>query len=211
MIVKEGWPFVIGFSIIGIIGLAGAIWFILPGVVVAGLSFVCACFMLFFFRDPVRNRPADEHVIVSPADGTILSIEQYQDSATGRGIMIKIFLSIFDVHLQRAPVAGTVTDIRYHKGSFLPAMHAQAANRNERNVVVMKTVQGCIEITQIAGILARRIVCWAKHGTVLGQGDKFGLICFGSQVDMALPGHARVTVQKGDSVRAGITVVGTWQ
>ena len=124
---------------------------------------------------------------------------------------MSIFLSIFDVHINRAPAAGEVRAVRYRQGAFKAAFRKDAADRNERNELEMTTERGMIRIRQIAGVVARRIVCRVRTGDRLALGERFGLIRFGSRTDLLLPGSVRVTVRPGDRVRGGLTVIGKWE
>ncbi|MBI5241392.1 MAG: phosphatidylserine decarboxylase [Elusimicrobia bacterium] len=176
--------------------------------VVVAVGVVWACFAAYFFRDPERRHPDDADKIYSPGDGRVLSIEQEgpDDETT-----IRIFLSIFNVHLQRAPCAGTITDAEYIKGSFRAAMK-HAARANERCVIRIepKGRPGTVVVEQIAGLIARRIECWKGIGDAVAAGERYGMIHFGSQVAVTLPGTVRVTVLVGDNVTAGVTPIAEW-
>jgi phosphatidylserine decarboxylase len=210
MIVKEGWKFVLGFSGIGVllIGLTPWVgrWIFWIGLVLL----LMGCFSLYFFRNPERAVITDERKIISPADGVVMEVVDYTSASGEQQKIIRIFLSIFNVHIQRFPVSGTVERIEYHTGKFLAAMDKRAAFENEQNTVILKTARGTVAVSQIAGLIARRIVCWTAQGQPAVMGMRYGLICFGSQVDVAVPASARITVQKGDQVRAGLTVMGEW-
>ncbi|MFH1379079.1 MAG: phosphatidylserine decarboxylase family protein [bacterium] len=210
MIVKEGWPFVIGFSIMGLLFLMVTPKTGLWSCVLGMLLLVLGCFCLFFFRDPQRIIQADERNILSPADGTVLEIVS-DNSSAGKRTMVKIFLSIFNVHIQRAPAAGCVGQIIYSKGRFLPAMRKEASDENEKNTIILTHPKGIIEVSQIAGIIARRIVCRVKQGETLKAGQQYGLICFGSQVDILLPESVNLSVSPGQKLTAGKTVIGDWK
>lgn len=211
MIIKEGWIFVIGFSALGFVCISITPWTNFWAVVSGILFFILACFCLFFFRNPERVIVRNERAILSSADGRIMEIVPDYRSGNRQGTLVKIFLSIFDVHIQRSPVDGAIADITYNKGRFLPAMNQAAFTDNEKNTLVIKHSKGIIEVSQIAGIIARRIICWFKKGDQLNAGQRFGLICFGSQVDMLLPGSVSIHVKKGMRVQAGMTVIGVWQ
>jgi phosphatidylserine decarboxylase len=178
------------------------------GQVVVVVGLVWAVFAAYFFRDPQRALPQDPTKIYSTGDGRVLSIE-----AEGEGdeITIRTFLSIFNVHLQRAPCAGTVTDAEYIKGSFRAAM-APGARRNERCVLRLDPDghEGTLVMEQIAGLIARRIECWKGEGDHVAAGERYGMIHFGSQVAMTLPRHTRVLVAVGDRVAAGLTPIAEW-
>jgi phosphatidylserine decarboxylase len=176
--------------------------------VVIAVAVVWAGFAAYFFRDPKRPRPDDPDKLYSPGDGRVLSIAQ---EGPNEETTIRIFLSIFNVHLQRAPCSGTITDAEYIKGSFRPAM-APEARANERCIIRIepKGRPGPVIVEQIAGIIARRIECWRGIGDSLEAGERYGMIHFGSQVAVTLPRATRVTVLAGDVVTAGITPIAEW-
>ncbi len=174
-------------------------------VLLAGAGF-CA----FFFRDPERHSPSDANALVAPADGRVTEVgsADEEDPGTQR---VSIFLSLFDVHINRAPTAGQVLAVRYREGAFRAAFRKDAAERNERNELEMTAERGTIRIRQIAGVVARRIVCRVRVGDRLGTGERFGLIRFGSRTDLLLPAGVRLAVRAGDRVRAGVSVIGQWE
>jgi len=165
---------------------------------------VLSLFLAFFFRDPERKIPVDPSVIVSPADGKVVEILRQVDGTT----RISIFLSIFNVHINRSPVEGVIASTQYTPGKFKPAYDASASTENERNVLVIDHGSYKITVSQIAGILARRIVCWKKTGEHVRKGERFGLIKFGSRVDLTLPVNVIPSVKMGDKVKGGSTVMG---
>ncbi|MEI8218483.1 MAG: phosphatidylserine decarboxylase, partial [Elusimicrobiota bacterium] len=173
------------------------------GSLLGSLCLIFGLFCAFFFRDPSRTIVEDPAAIVSPCDGTVMEItkENGQD-------VIRVFLSVFNVHIQRAPVAGTVVEVRYIPGKFLPAMKPEACIVNEQNVITVAAQSGTYVVKQIAGILARRVVAWSKTGDVLQKGDKIGLIKFSSQVDLYVPPSTDITVKVGDKVTGGETIMG---
>ena len=206
-IVKEGWPFILGCLVASDLFLLGSI-FLKRGfwlfVVLAIVFFVLTVFCAYFFRDPARVIPQDEKLILSPADGKILEIIEGKDPGFAEPVWIlRIFLSVFEPHLQRSPVKGRVKAIAYKKGKFLDARDPQAPFQNEQNRIEI----GGVVITQIAGLIARRIVCWVKEGQSVQAGEKIGLIRFGSQVDMVFPKNVTLRVKTGDFVTAGDTVI----
>lgn len=170
---------------------------------VAAALFIVALFMAFFFRDPKRVPPSDPDVVVSPADGKVTRIESQP-----QGSVISIFLSPFDVHINRSPIPGKIVDVLYSPGKFLIATSEQASLVNEQNALTIQGDRITVVCKQIAGILARRIVCWKRKGDNLGLGERFGMIKFSSRTDVLLPGNVTVTVKKGDRVRGGTTVIG---
>ena len=174
------------------------------------LCVLSALFCLFFFRDFNRNTIHDESLIYSPGDGRILEVSTVQEGDFSGWSLIRIFLSVFNGHVQRAPVSGQVERVIYKKGRFFDARDARAHFENEQNAVTLTTGRGNIIVTQIAGLIARRIVCWIKEGDQISQGDRYGLIRFGSQVDVLLPPGIRIKVEKDQKVFGGATVLGTW-
>ena len=177
----------------------------------AGFFFLLTAFTLWFFRNPERVVPDEDKVVVSPADGRILKIEAIEEPSYLRAkcIKISIFMNIFDVHVNRIPYAGKIDQIVYKKGAFLSANLDKASEQNERNIVVLTTLEGKrIVFIQIAGIIARRIVSWIKPGQDLRRGERFGLICFGSRLELFLPADSRIVVKPGDRVTAGSTKMG---
>lgn len=174
------------------------------------LLLLAAGFCAFFFRDPERRPPEDKSALLAPADGRVTEVGM-ADGGTPGSQRVSIFLSLFDVHVNRAPAAGRVVAVRYREGAFRAAFRKDAAERNERNELEMITARGTIRVRQIAGVLARRIVCRARAGDQLGAGERFGLIRFGSRTDLLLPPDVSVQVRPGDRVRGGVTVLGRWQ
>jgi len=207
MLAPEGWPFIIGGAVLGIV--AGLIWLPLAAI---GVSF--ALFSIWFFRNPDRTTPEGKGLIVSPADGKVIHIG---DESPGRylsepGKRVSIFMSPFDVHVNRAPVSGRVSMTKYNKGKFHAAMVDKASLLNEQNGVEIVTSEGrSVTYVQIAGVVARRIVSDVKEGDVVTQGRRVGLIRFGSRVDVYIPRDVRIDVSMADRVRAGETVLGTFQ
>jgi phosphatidylserine decarboxylase len=166
-------------------------------------------FVFYFFRDPDRTIPADPGAVVSPADGHVVEIvEEQLNSRPGR--RISIFLSIWDVHIQRAPAGGRIESVAYRPGKFLAALRSRASTENEQNVIQMETPRGRLVFKQIAGAIARRVICWKHEGETVALGDRVGMIRFGSRVDVWLPEEARITVRPGDTVRGGSSILARW-
>jgi phosphatidylserine decarboxylase len=161
-----------------------------------------ACFFFWFFRDPTRPVPIEPGLVVSPADGKITEVARIQTPA-GERIRLSIFLSVFDVHVNRSPIAGTVREVRYQKGKYLNALNPDSAEKNEQNLVTVQGDEFDVTFKQIAGLLARRIVFRLKVGDFVER----GLIKFGSRVDVLLPGHAHVRVALGQRVKGGASVL----
>lgn len=195
------------------IALLIAVFFLFFGFRVLGSLFLLlACFCAFFFRIPKRNVQFSEDEIACPADGTVLSIKTEEDP---NSVVIRIFLSIFDVHVQRATITGKVGEIFYHKGQFLFADNSKAATDNERNLIQFfrpNDTSRFAHVEQITGAIARRIECWVKPGQDIDQGHLIGLIRFGSQVAVYLPkDKVRVVVKEGQKVQGGNTVLALWK
>ena len=171
--------------------------------------FVLAAFFLWFFRDPERVIPQSEGAIVSPADGKVTDVSAVMVDGERR-MRISIFLSVFDVHVNRSPIAGVIREARYQPGKFLNAMNEASADQNEQNIVTVVGEGHTLVFKQIAGILARRIVFTKKAGDTVARGERVGLIKFGSRTDILLDATASVQVKKGDRVKGGATVLAHW-
>ena len=202
----EGHRWVLGF------GLATIIFFLLGWGWLWKLTLLLTLFSGSFFRDPDRYPPFREGTLVSPADGRILSVTQVDGpelSGLTESTKVSIFMSIFNVHVNRAPVAGRVLEIHYKPGKFFSADLDKASEENERNLVVMEDEQGRrIAFVQIAGLIARRIVCFVEPDDTLEKGERFGLIRFGSRVDLYLPPQTEIDVSVGQHVKGGETIIG---
>ena len=172
----------------------------------AVLPILLACFFLWFFRDPKRPVPAEAGLVVSPADGKITEVARIQTPA-GERIRLSIFLSVFDVHVNRSPIAGTVREVRYQKGQHLNALSRHCAEKNEQNIVTVQGDEFDVTFSQIAGILARRIVFRFKVGDFVERGERVGLIKFGSRVDVLFGPEWEITVKPGERVEAGSSVI----
>jgi phosphatidylserine decarboxylase len=200
---RAGYPFIGGTAALALaaaltVGSAGAVPLVL-----------LAAFFLFFFRDPDRVSPQDPTLVLSPADGRVLVAGQADPRAAppGEWAQISIFLSPMDVHVNRAPVSGLVTKVDFRPGTFLPAYHADAAARNERSEVWVDHGGLPVVFRQLVGILARRVVCRVKPGAHLQAGERFGIMKFGSRMDVFLPPAAELKVQVGQKVVGGVTVI----
>lgn len=204
-IVKEGLPFVYITGLVGI--MAGLMGFYSFAVFWLLASLFCA----FFFRNPERYPPADERIYVSPADGKVLRIDDVEmtDPIAGRFKKVSIFMNVFNVHVNRIPYPGRVERVFYREGKFLSANLDKASEDNEKNAVVIAQGDGRKFMTvQIAGLIARRIICWISEGMSVSRGERFGLICFGSRVEVFLPPGVSVLVKAGQRVKAGETPLG---
>jgi phosphatidylserine decarboxylase len=194
-IAPEGWPFILGPALLGL-----AIWPWLPPLGATG--WILALFCAYFFRDPERACAGAPDLVLSPADGKVVAIA---DEA-GRP-RLSIFLSLLDVHVNRAPVAGRVEAVEHRPGRFLVAWAAEASGHNEQTRLQLSSARGSVEVRQIAGILARRIVCRARPGQSLARGERFGLIRFGSRVDLLLPPGSSILARPGARVLGGASAV----
>jgi phosphatidylserine decarboxylase len=203
ILAREGWPYIAGTVASAIIvwALAGFAWS-LP-------VWLVALFVIQFFRDPPRKVPAQPNAVLSPADGRIVKVEKARDPLTERDtLLISVFMNVFNVHSNRAPVDGTVERIQYSAGKFVNADLDKASSENERNAMVMRLPDGeRITVVQVAGLIARRILCYARDGQRLARGERYGFIRFGSRVDVYLPLGARPKVAVGDIVHATTTIL----
>jgi phosphatidylserine decarboxylase len=198
--VKEGLPFVIVPGLLAMFSAYLQIWWL------AAIFAALAIFMAYFFRDPYRESPEGEGLILAACDGTVTRIDDNED-----GKLISVFMSPLDVHINRSPISGKVIKADYIKGKKNPATSNQASLTNERNTLTIEGEGITVKTTQIAGIVARRIVCWAKEGDELKQGEKYGLIKFSSRTDVAMPSNVEIKVKLGDHVKGGETVLGVWE
>jgi phosphatidylserine decarboxylase len=208
-IAHQAWRFVVPAALAGLWGLGMALKRPTPpAVLLALLGLGFAAFSLYFFRDPERPLPTDDGKIYSPGDGTVLSVAREGD---GDAVTLRVFLSIFNVHVQRAPCAGRVTKVETIPGSFAAAMKAEARG-NARVVMTLEpgAGRGPLVVEQIAGLIARRIECWPKPGESLRAGQRYGIIYFGSQAAVHFPAGSRCTVKPGDTLAAGLSEIGEW-
>jgi phosphatidylserine decarboxylase len=199
---KEGIPFITVFLVPGLVFLALGWW------IAAGACLVLAAFMAFFFRDPRRDCPVDDRIVVSPADGRVVAAARVDERVGDSPTQISIFLSPLDVHINRSPIAGEILDVAYKPGAFHVASRDIASVENEQNVVTVRGVNLTIVFRQIAGVLARRIVLWKKKGDRVAMGERVGLMKFSSRMDVILPAEVDVLVHKGDRVVGGVSVLG---
>jgi phosphatidylserine decarboxylase len=201
--VKEGYYFGLPPLVLGVAAFFGH-W-IAIGIILVAL----ALFVFYFFRDPERVIPTDPGAVVSPADGRIVVITDEPNNGKP-GKRISVFLAIWNVHVNRSPEAGTITGMEYRPGKFLAAMVARASTENEQNVISLSTARGEMMFKQIAGLIARRVVCWKKPGDVVARGERIGLVRFGSRVDLWVPRDAEILVKLGDNVKGGSSVLANW-
>jgi phosphatidylserine decarboxylase len=167
-----------------------------------------ALFMAYFFRDPERASLAEQDIVVSPADGRVTRVARVIPEDPQSPTVVSIFLSVFDVHVNRAPIAGEIVDVAYTKGRFMIATREEASVVNEQNALTIRGERMTIVCKQIAGVLARRIVCWKRRGERVALGERFGLIKFSSRTDLVLPPEVEVSVRVGDRVRGAVSIIG---
>jgi phosphatidylserine decarboxylase len=202
---RAGWPFILGALVVA----AGAgLWF---GRAWSVPFLVLAAFFAFFFRDPERNPPSGDHLVLSPADARVMVTGDVPWAGAPKGDwkLISMFLSPMDVHVNRTPVGGTVTHVEYHPGKFLPAYKTEAGELNEWTEVWFDRPGGPVVVRQIVGVLARRIVCRLSEGDKVVAGQRFGVMNFGSRIDLFLPRTATILVKAGDRVVGGETTLAT--
>lgn len=205
---REGYPFILAsiFAIITfwLIGLRG----------ISYISLGAAVFIISFFRNPERNIPSGEDSIVSPADGKVIIVQKVMEGRIlkAEALKISIFMNVFNVHVNRVPASGKVLGIFYNPGKFFSADKDKASLENEQNALLIEAENGKrFVVNQIAGLIARRIVCYAKEGDMVEKGKRFGMIRFGSRLDVYLPVDCRVNVKLGDRVKAGSSIIACWQ
>ena len=201
-VAPEGWPFIV------VPAAAACILAMIGWWPVAAVVGVVALACLGFFRDPERTPPPGPGLVLAPADGRVMRIDEVEDPWVGRAVRASIFLSPLDVHVNRSPVAGLVDSVRYEAGRFMAAYRDEASELNERCTIALEGDATRIGVKQIAGVLARRIVCRVRAGDKLAAGERFGLIRFGSRTDLVVPRSAEIRVKIGDRVRGGETVMG---
>lgn len=199
--VKDGFFYAVGFGLV-----AAALWYFTGSIALVTLPVILALFFLWFFRDPPRTIPSEPNVIVSPGDGVVTEAD-WVETRNGSRLHLSIFLSVFNVHVNRSPVAGVVTLCEHRKGQFLNAMNKESALLNEQTLIVIDAGNYEVSFKQIAGLLARRIVCNLRVGDTVQRGERMGLIKFGSRVDVLMPSDAELRVSKGTKVKGGSTVL----
>ena len=213
---KEARPFLVVlwvlFFIFVWIARISSLWMVYVAVILAVLTGSLIAFVLYFFRDPERVVPADENIIVSAADGLVVGVDEMEEPDFHLGPMIRIavFLSVFDVHINRSPVAGVVKSIVYKAGEFLDVRHKDSSTRNECRSWWLETPGGPVAVRQIAGLIARRIVAWSEEGAALERGQRLGMIRFGSRTEVFLPLGCTVLVKPGDRVAGAATPIARW-
>ena len=203
-VVKDGYPHIIIFIILAFIVayVFSQIYAVIP--------IVLAIYLAYFFRNPRRETPPDDNLLYSPADGTVMAVEDFYDDEylDEDAVKVTIFLSVFNVHVNRSPIRGQIKYQRYTCGGFVPAYKKAASFENERHAIGLENERSRILVIQIAGLLARRIVSWTTLGHNLEQGQCYGMIKFGSSTELVMPKSVAILVKKGDKVKGGITVIG---
>ncbi len=198
--VRDGIPFVVVPIVLAAIPVVFGYWWL-------AIPFLfLAAFMAFFFRDPRRSIPLEPGIVVAPADGKVTIVKPANPENSES--LVSIFLSPLDVHINRAPIEGEIVDVTYTSGKFVMATREDARLLNEQNTLVIKGAELTVKCTQIAGILARRIVCWKRRGERVKCGERFGMIKFGSRTDLVMPPQIEIIVREGMRVRGGETIIG---
>jgi len=202
LLAREGWPYIAASAIASVVVALVAGWWSIP-------LWLLTIFIVQFFRDPPRQVPVQANAVLSPADGRIVKVEKVHDPYTGRdALLLSVFMNVFNVHSNRSPVDGTVERVEYSAGKFINADLDKASTENERNALVMRLQSGeRITVVQVAGLIARRILCYVKPADALMRGQRYGFIRFGSRVDVYLPLAARPRVAVGDVVYATTSVI----
>lgn len=185
----------------------------IAGLVGAIIFFIFGIFSLFFFRDPDRIMPEGENLILAPADGKVIVIKPFAnlEFMGGAGTLVSVFMSLFDVHVNRVPISGVVKYFKYNPGKFFPAFKDKASLENEQTELGLENEHGKVVLKQIAGIMARRIVCKLKQGDLVKTGERFGMVKFGSRLDLFLPENVQIKVKLNHKVKAGETIIGIFQ
>ena len=200
--IRDGIPFVLIPLAVALLAALTGYWY------VAVPLFLIALFMAYFFRDPERLPLAEADIIVSPADGRVTRVARVVADDPQSPQVVSIFLSVFDVHVNRAPIAGEIAEVAYTKGRFMIATREEASVVNEQNALTIRGERMTIVCKQIAGVLARRIVCWKRKGDQVNLGERFGLIKFSSRTDLVMPPEVEISVRVGDRVRGGVSLIG---
>ncbi len=203
-VVSEGYPYLIASFVLTVViyYFFGLYWAVIP--------FVFGLYFAYFFRDEMRTMPYDADILYSPADGTVMGVEEFFDEEylNEPALKLTIFLSVFNVHVNRSPIDGEIKFQRYTCGQFVPAYEKKASFENERHAIGLDNGRMKILVIQVAGLLARRIVSWVSIGHCLKQGERYGMIKFGSSTELVVPRNVEILVKKGDKVVGGVTVVG---
>jgi len=199
--IRDAYRFLIPLLVLGIL------FAVLDLMVIAILLFTLGLFVIYFFRNPSRVIPAEPKLIVSPADGKVVKIIRKENGEQ----CISIFLSVFNVHVNRSPISGKLKQLEYKRGQFKAAFKDEASRVNEQNIITIEGKDIQVTFKQIAGLIARRVVCWKKPGDWIKKGELIGLIRFGSRVDILLPENVNISVRSGDRVRGGSSILGDYK
>lgn len=208
LVLRDAFQFIVPLAVLAAACLLLGFYFWPPLYAAAALLILLALFVAFFFRDPEREVPGDDRLVVSPADGLVVVVRPDSSAENPGGTLISIFLSVFDVHVNRSPISGTILRTEYRPGKFLVANIERASIENEQNVVTVSNRHATVVYKQIAGLIARRIVFWKKEGDQVGLGERVGLIKFGSRVDVILPRQVKVSIARGQRVKGGVSILG---
>lgn len=202
---SPGWPYLSGAAFLACTATALDVWWM------AAPLWLALGFIAYFFRDPARRSRAADNEIISPADGKVVAVREVDEPRLpgGRARLVSVFMNVFDVHVNRAPIGGKVVGLDYIRGRFVPADRAEASRGNERLEMLLEDPAGrLLLVTQVAGLVARRIECRLSPGDVVSKGERYGMIRFGSRLDVYLPLEARARVAPGQRVKAGVSVIG---
>jgi phosphatidylserine decarboxylase len=203
--VSDAFRFVIPAFVLALVCALFRLW--APG----SLLFLAGCFICYFFRNPRREVPQGGKLVLSPADGKVVRITgPIEQDGEGHGQLISIFLSLFDVHVNRSPVEGVLERVEHRRGRFKAAFKHEASQVNEQNILTIRGRESKLVVKQIAGVLARRVVCWKSPGQAMERGEAIGLIRFGSRVEVLLPSGVQVLVRVGDRVKGGVSILGEY-
>ena len=209
MIARPGWRIILPTLVVAILLLTGGLHFeSFSLLVVFWIVFIFLLFSIWFFRDPEREIPEDDNLVVSPADGKVVALNSEEDDLVGKATRISIFMNLFSVHVNRFPYHGVVKQIEYYRGQFKAAMKPETSFKNEHNLVTIEGSRIQYKYSQIAGVVARRIIATVKVGDELATGQRCGLIMFGSRVDLILPEMVKVQIKVGDKVKSGLSIIG---
>jgi phosphatidylserine decarboxylase len=209
MIARPGLRIILPTLLVAILLLTGGLHFeSFSLLVVFWIVFIFLLFSIWFFRDPDREIPEDGNLVVAPADGKVVALNAEEDDLVGKATRISIFMNLFSVHVNRFPCSGVVKQIKYYQGQFKAAMKPETSFENERNLVTVESPQIHYRYSQIAGVVARRIIATVKVGDELATGQRCGLIMFGSRVDLILPEKVKVQIKVGDKVKSGLSIIG---
>lgn len=205
---RDAYPYLLILAALAIAAAAAGTYFHSSFYYLALFFLLLAAFIAFFFRNPDRDSPAGTNLVLSPADGHVSLVKLRDEANPTAGNVVSVFLSVFDVHVNRTPIPGRIIQVTYKKGKFLNALNHRSSVENEQNIITVQNDRLTVTFTQIAGVIARRIVFWKKIGDTLSAGERIGLIKFGSRTDIFLPPEVQIVVKKGDRVIGGKTIIG---